>query len=97
MDEYKQLARNILFFSGLVSYVVFLTVFYYLLQILTIYPTEPKHIGLVIVTALSYTAAFLVLRKLSKSLLIYILYQDKTKTEEIRQVLKCFITLKTFE
>ena len=69
MGEYEQLVWNVLLLSGLVSYVVFLTVFYYLLQIFIIRPTEPKYIGLIIAVALSYAAAFLVLRKLSKSLL----------------------------
>jgi hypothetical protein len=75
MYEYKQLARNILISFGLVSYAVFLIVFYYLLQILTIYPTEieKKYIGLIIAAAVSYAAAFLVLHKLSKSLLSMIL------------------------
>jgi peptidoglycan/LPS O-acetylase OafA/YrhL len=68
MYEYKQLARNIMILCGLVSYAVFLIVFYYLLQILTIYPTEieKKYIGLIIAVAVSYAAAFLVLHKLSK-------------------------------
>jgi hypothetical protein len=68
-NEYRRLARNILISFGLVSYAVFLIVFYYLLQILTIYPTEPKYIGLIIAVALSHAAAFLVLHKLSKLLL----------------------------
>jgi peptidoglycan/LPS O-acetylase OafA/YrhL len=87
MYEYKQLAGNVVILSGLVSYAVFLTIFYYLLQILTIYPTEieKKYIGLIIAVAVSYAAAFLVLHKLSETLLKF-LYQDKTKTEEIRQV-----------
>jgi peptidoglycan/LPS O-acetylase OafA/YrhL len=80
-NEYRRLARNILSFSGLVSYAVFLIVFYYLLQILTICPTEPKYIGLIIAAAVSYAAAFLVLHKLSKSLLnmFYIRIKQKQR------------------
>jgi peptidoglycan/LPS O-acetylase OafA/YrhL len=86
MGEYenKQLARNVLLFSGLVSYAVFLIVFYYLLQILTIYPTEPKYYGLIIATAVSYAAAFLVLHKLSESLLKLFYIRIKQKQRKIQ-------------
>ncbi|MDT7888808.1 MAG: hypothetical protein RQ885_07515, partial [Desulfurococcales archaeon] len=47
-------------------------------------PTEPKYYGLIIATAVSYAAAFLVLHKLSESLLKLFYIRIKQKQRKIQ-------------